>query len=60
MDSNAGIKQEAELLLQSLRATERELSRELDTQFRKLTIRFGLMLVMGLGSFVAVLRLWSI
>jgi len=60
MDSSSGIKQEVELVRQSFRAMERELLRELDAQYRKLTIRFGLMLAVGCGLFITVLRLWSV
>ena len=54
------MKQDFELLRQQLARVQIELTRELHTQIRTITIRFGLMLFLGLGLTIAVLRLWSL
>jgi hypothetical protein len=48
-----------EPLLQELASLKSELKHELDAQLFKMTIRPGLMLFLGLGLTIAMLRLWS-
>jgi len=60
MEASLVTKPDLELLRQQLASVHTELTRKLHTQTRTITIRFGLLLVLGLGLTIAVLRLWSL
>jgi hypothetical protein len=60
MEASLVTKPDQELLRQQLARVQIELTRELHTQTRRITIRFGFMLFLGLGLTIAVLRLWSL